>query len=66
MARFLRKVQSRVEKLEDGKNRNEEIERSAVDLMGDFSIRPLQKDLILKRLKTGLLDQSLLQFPDNA
>ncbi|MES0338978.1 MAG: MBL fold metallo-hydrolase [Anaerolineales bacterium] len=66
MARFLRKVQSRVEKLEDGKNRNEEIERSAVDLMGDFSIRPLQKDLILKRLKTGLLDQSLLQFPDSA
>ncbi len=66
MARFLRKVQSRVEKLEDGKNRNEEIERSAVDLMGDFSIQPLQKDLILKRLKTGLLDQSLLQFPDSA
>jgi len=66
MARFLRKVQSRVEKLEDGKNRNEEIERSAVDLMGDFSIRSLQKDLILKRLKTGLLDQSLLQFPDSA
>ena len=66
MARFLRKVQSRVEKVEDGKNRNEEIERSAVDLMGDFSIRSLQKDLILKRLKTGLLDQSLLQFPDSA
>lgn len=66
MARFLRKVQSRVEKLEDGKNRNEEIERSALDLMGDFSIRSLQKDLILKRLKTGLLDQSLLQFPDSA
>ena len=66
MARFLRKVQSRVEKLEDGKNRNEEIERSAVDLMGDFSTRSLQKDLILKRLKTGLLDQSLLQFPDSA
>jgi len=66
MARFLRKVQSRVEKLEDGKNRNGEIERSAVDLMGDFSIRSLQKDLILKRLKTGLLDQSLLQFPDSA
>lgn len=66
MARFLRKVQSRVEKVEDGKNRNEEIERSAVDLMGDFSIRSLQKDLILKRLKTGLLGQSLLQFPDSA
>lgn len=66
MARFLRKVQSRVEKVEDGKNRIEEIERSAVDLMGDFSIRSLQKDLILKRLKTGLLGQSLLQFPDSA
>ena len=66
MAPFLRKVQSRVEQLDDGKNRNEEIERSAVDLMGDFSTRSLQKDLILKRLKTGLLDQSLLQFPDSA
>ena len=66
MARFLRKVQIRVEKLENGKNRNEEIERLAIDLMGDFSYRSIQKDLILKRLKTGLLDQSLLQFPDGA
>lgn len=66
MARFLRKVQSRVEKLEDGKNRDEEIERLAVDLLGDFSIRSIKQDLILKRLKTGLLDQSLLQFPDGA
>ena len=66
MARFLRKVQSRVEKLEDGKNRDEEIERLAIDLMGDFSIRSIQEDLILKRLKTGLLDQSLLQYPDGA
>ena len=65
-ARFLRKVQSRVEKLEDGKNRDEEIERFAVDLMGDFSIRSIKQDLILKRLKTGLLDQSLLRFPDGA
>ncbi|TET96838.1 MAG: MBL fold metallo-hydrolase [Anaerolineales bacterium] len=64
MARFLRKVQSRVEKLDDEKNRDEEIERLAIDLMGDFSIRSIQEDLILKRLKTGLLDQSLLQFPD--
>ena len=64
MARFLRKVQSRVEKLESGKNRQEEIERLATDLMEDFSIRSIQEDLILKRLKTGLLDQSLLQFPD--
>ena len=64
MARFLRKVQSRVEKLENGKNRDEEIERLAIDLLGDFSIRSIQEDLILKRLKTGLLDQSLLQFPD--
>jgi glyoxylase-like metal-dependent hydrolase (beta-lactamase superfamily II) len=66
MARFLRKVQSRVEKLEDGKNRDEEIERLAVDLLGDFRIRSNKQDLILKRLKTGLLDQSLLQFPDGA
>lgn len=66
MARFLRKVQSRVEKLEDGKNRDEEIERLAVDLLGDFRIRSIKQDLILKRLKTGLLDQSLLQFPDGA
>lgn len=64
MARFLRKVQSRVEKLENGKNHKEEIERLALDLMRDFSIRPIQEDLILRRLKTGLLDQSLLQFPD--
>ena len=66
MARFLRKVQSRVEKLENDKNRDEEIERLAIDLMGDFSIRSIQQDLILKRLKTGLLDQSLLQYPDGA
>ena len=64
MARFLRKVQSRVEKLGSGKNRQEEIERLAIDLMEDFSIRSIQEDLILKRLKTGLLDQSLVQFPD--
>ena len=63
-ARFLRKVQRRVEKLESGKNRHEEIERLAKDLMEDFSIRSIQEDLILKRLKTGLLDQSLVQFPD--
>lgn len=66
MARFLRKVQIRVEKLENGENRDEEIERLAIDLLGDFSIRPIQKDLILKRLKTGLHDQSLLQFSDGA
>jgi len=66
MARFIRKVQSRVEKLENDKNRDEEIERLAIDLMGDFSIRSTREDLILKRLKTGLLDQSLLQFPDDA
>ncbi len=65
MARFLRKVQIRVEKLENDKNSNNEIERLAIDLMGDFNIRSIQQDLILKRLKTGLLDQSLLQFPDN-
>ena len=66
MARFLRKVQSRVEKLNDEKSRNEEMERLAIDLMGDFSIRAMREDLILKRLKTGLLDQSLLHFPDGA
>ena len=66
MARFLRKVQSRVEKLNDEKSRNEEMERLAIDLMGDFSIRTMREDLILKRLKTGLLDQSLLHFPDGA
>ena len=66
MARFLRKVQSRVEKLNDEKSRNEEMERLAIDLMGDFSIRSMREDLILKRLKTGLLDQSLLHFPDGA
>lgn len=65
-ARFLRKVQNRVEKLENDKNRDEEIERLAIDLMGDFSIRPIQEDLMLKRLKTGLLDQTLLQYPDGA
>jgi glyoxylase-like metal-dependent hydrolase (beta-lactamase superfamily II) len=64
MARFLRKVQSRVEKLEKGKNRNEEIERFAKDLMGDFSIRSMREDLVLKRLKTGLLDQSMLRFAE--
>lgn len=64
MARFLRKVQSRVEKLENSRNRDEEIERLAIDLMGDFSNRSIHEDLILKRLKTGLLDQSMLQFPD--
>jgi glyoxylase-like metal-dependent hydrolase (beta-lactamase superfamily II) len=47
MARFLRKVQSRVEKLENDKNRDEEIERLAIDLMGDFNIRSIQEDLIL-------------------
>jgi len=66
MARFLRKIQSRVAKLENGKNRDEEIERLAIDLMGDFKIRPSREDLILKRLITGLLDQSLLQFPEGA
>jgi glyoxylase-like metal-dependent hydrolase (beta-lactamase superfamily II) len=66
MARFLRKVQSRVEKLENDKNREEEIERLAIDLMGDFPIRSIQEDLILKRLKTGLLDQSLLRYADGA
>ncbi len=66
MARFLRKVQSRVEKLENDKNRDEDLERLAIDLMGDFTIRSIQEDLILKRLKTGLLDQSLLQYPDGA
>ncbi len=66
MARFLRKVQSRVEKLNDEKSRNEEMERLVIDLMGDFSIRAMREDLILKRLKTGLLDQSLLHFPDGA
>jgi len=65
-ARFLRKVQNRVEKLENDKNRDEEIERLAIDLMGDFNIRPIQEDLMLKRLKTGLLDQTLLQYPDGA
>jgi len=66
MARFLRKVQSRVEKLEDEKNRNEGMERLAIDLMGDFSILSIREDLILKRLKTGLFDQSLLHFPEGA
>jgi glyoxylase-like metal-dependent hydrolase (beta-lactamase superfamily II) len=66
MARFLRKVQSRVEKLENDKTRDDEIEHLAIDLMGDFTIRSIQQDLILKRLKTGLLDQSLLQYPDGA
>jgi len=66
MARFLRKVQSRVEKLEKGKNRNEEIERFAIDLIGDFSIRSMREDLVLKRLKTGLLDQSMLRFTEGA
>ncbi len=66
MARFLRKVQSRVEKLENDKTRDDEIEHLAIDLMGDFTIRSIQQDLILKRLKTGLLDQSLLQYPDDA
>jgi len=66
MASFLRKVQSRVEKLNDGKNRNEETKRLAIDLMGDFHIRSMREDLILKRLKTGLLDQCLLQFPESA
>ena len=66
MARFLRKVQSRVEKLEDEKNSNEGMERLAIDLMGDFSILSIREDLILKRLKTGLFDQSLLHFPEGA
>lgn len=65
MARFLRKVQGRVEKLEDSKNRNGAMERIAMNLMGDFRIRSMQESLMLKRLKTGLLDQSLLHFPEN-
>jgi len=64
MARFLRKVQSRVEKLGDGKTRNEEAGRLAMGLMGDYRIRSIREDLIFNRLKTGLLDLSLLHFPE--
>jgi len=66
MARFLRKVQSRVEKLDGGKNRGEETERFAKELIADFRIRSTQEDLILKRLKTGLVDQSLLLSSEGA
>ncbi|MCK5053256.1 MAG: MBL fold metallo-hydrolase [Anaerolineales bacterium] len=64
MARFLRKVQIRVEKLDDGENREEEAERFAMELMADFCIQSLREDLIIKRLKTGLMDQSLLHIND--
>ncbi|MGB2894866.1 MAG: MBL fold metallo-hydrolase [Anaerolineales bacterium] len=66
MSRFLRKVQIRVEKLDDAKNREEEAERFAMELMADFRIRSMREDLIIRRLKTGLLDQSLLHIPDGA
>jgi glyoxylase-like metal-dependent hydrolase (beta-lactamase superfamily II) len=66
MARFLRKVQSRVEKLADGKNRKELTERLAKEIMDDYQIHPARKEMILKRLQVGLQDQCMLHFPEGA
>ena len=66
MARFLRKVQSRVEKLATSKNRKEVTERLAAEIMDDYQIRPEREIMILKRLQVGLQDQCMLHFPEGA
>jgi len=66
MARFLRKVQSRVEKLATSKNRKEVTERLAAEIMDDYQIRPEREIMILKRLQVGLKDQCMLHFPEGA
>jgi glyoxylase-like metal-dependent hydrolase (beta-lactamase superfamily II) len=66
MARFLRKVQSRVEKLAGGKSRIEDTDRMAAEIMDDYKIRPARKELILRRLRIGLQDQCKLYYPESA
>lgn len=56
MARFLRKVENRLEKLAGGKPSEEDLALMAKDLLGDFKVPSPRADQALLRLQSGLLD----------
>jgi cyclase len=56
MARLLRKVEHRLEKVRAGGLDEEQVGQLSSDLIDDFSIHPARRDQALLRLQTGLLD----------
>jgi glyoxylase-like metal-dependent hydrolase (beta-lactamase superfamily II) len=56
MARFLRKVEVRVGKLEEDPDPESSADRYAAELLEDFTGQPTRSDMFHLRLKMGLLD----------
>jgi glyoxylase-like metal-dependent hydrolase (beta-lactamase superfamily II) len=54
MARFLRKVPVRLDRLQEGDNVETAAEAAAKDLLDDFKVSAARRDLCLFRLKAGL------------
>lgn len=65
MARFLRKIPVRLERLVEEDDREAAAEKIAHELIEDFTVSAARLDLALLRLKSGLLHLYDRQYPDD-
>ena len=65
MARFLRKIPVRLERLIEEEDREALAEKIARELIDDFSVSSARVELALQRLKAGLLNLYNRQYPND-
>jgi cyclase len=65
MARFLRKIPVRLERLTSVENREAAAEKIARELLKDFAVGSPRAELALQRLKSGLMNLYSRRYPDD-
>jgi glyoxylase-like metal-dependent hydrolase (beta-lactamase superfamily II) len=65
MARFLRKIPVRLERMAEGDDREAEADKIARELMDDFSVSSARQELAYLRLKYGLINLFNRIYPDD-